>query len=1609
MEQNQLYNTGSGLSVLDDQHLTRLTVDELSVENDLQLPNGITLPTDLVPLQNNRDALNALNSGEIIVKGASDDTYTSIPASNDFSTTTNDLVRKTSGRINTNKLSVGNSTSTLGDVNIKKTSGNSELFLISPSSNIPRLYLIRNGGSDAFGGDGASDWTMMNQSGNIVFERGNSFLTNGYLTPFRITFYNTIELNYYNSGAVVDVCPLRHYRQVSGNLNAYYVDIKPSSNVAGAYTHYLPAETGTYITDASVSNDFSSTTNNVVKKTSGTINSYAIRVGNKEKTFSSNVPLSIYRDDVNPEFSIVGGYDGSASKLPSINLIPESSGGTREYLNTQNSVRFILKEGGIWLEKNEYGDSYAYQEWDDFFININKVPANYDRRLTRLGINHYVQDTSSTTTDNFYYITQRPRTDCRSVYYQEFPNLSGEYILDTTNEYVNLNTMNTNINNQTNNNLLIKTGTNTFSNIAMDDGFGTSALVVKKDANGFIKSRSYLAQQAETGYMFESYQNTNIISYLYHSTLSGTGVAVQMPSTSGVMAVESQIFFETKNTNDIVNKNSGKIFLGASSGDGSTPSGDVIISNRSDSNVELEFRSDDTTLSSPNDWLIGKIQAGFTSGSYTSAYFKFQTHHANNTTLNDTFELKGSNATLNGTLYINQSSAGIAKIVLQDQTDHDDIDLLFQGWNGSNLIDNAVIRTENNYLNFETLNNSPMNGIILKTNSTNAITIDNNQNVELTGGLGIGKTVATGYALDVDGTYPSLFRGSVSFLGQAVYVSSFPPSYTNGLDLNSGTFDNTINTLTLTQNRSINFPDNDGTVALTNNQGIWSSSGNDISYTIGNVDITNRLKTGSLGIGVNPATGYVLDVFGNAIFRGLTTFQSSQVIFQNKPDLYLGANFLKGSFSTELNSSTLTANRTISLPDQDGELLIKSASGLSVDGAITSTGSASELSVVNRSTNVKNWTLYSPSTGNFHIYNQSSGANAFTINSSNYVGVNQTSPSGFLDIGGTNNTMHLMYKANGSEDTYIRGGKTTSSVYIADLGSKMCKIGNNGSGTPNATLQIDGYQVASYFDYGTSHDTYIRGGATLSSNVYINDYGSGHGVGILTNSITSGYECEILGSTYLNGNNNRINRLSFDGNTPNTYINIGGSLASNLFGIQMVSNSSENKHYAVGQSSGNNAFLAWAYNSNAGSAYASLSTYGGNNHISLQNDGGNVGIQNNTPSSRLSFSNSVESKICLYGTSSAMYGFGISASQLNYHVMTSGDRHVWYAGGTNGNGTELARIQGNGNMGVGTNAPNCRLHIRGGSGSAGYTGGYYGTQVRIEDNNKTGVYVNTPADNSKFAFYAHGTSFDGETTSWRSYGASRYMAWQVVNGIQRMTLTTTTLDVPGTSVSFTGGHKTNIIKDNNDIEKEDLVGLIVVSNGKYIPNGDKTQSGTITINNAWVETILSSKPKQKNIFGVFNINHLADSNFYDSVNSVGEGGIWIVDENGDLENGDYITTSSLKGYGMKQDNEFLCNYTVGKITCECIFNTSNDIMNKKKYSTFINDEGEVECNLDENGNRILEDKLDEEGNVITYKRFKTRYLLQDSTQITEEEYNTRKAQGETVYRACFVGCTYHCA
>jgi hypothetical protein len=162
------------------------------------------------------------------------------------------------------------------------------------------------------------------------------------------------------------------------------------------------------------------------------------------------------------------------------------------------------------------------------------------------------------------------------------------------------------------------------------------------------------------------------------------------------------------------------------------------------------------------------------------------------------------------------------------------------------------------------------------------------------------------------------------------------------------------------------------------------------------------------------------------------------------------------------------------------------------------------------------------------------------------------------------------------------------------------------------------------------------------------------------------------------------------------------------------------------------------------------------------------------------------------------------------------------------------------------------------------------------------------------------------------------------------------------ALNFTGQHRCNTINTNDVLYYKDKIGLIVVSTGQYLnTQGNMTKP---TINESLPKIELSNERNQKTIFGVisdtedinslervysFGIYHSImekESTVEDTrviVNSIGEGGIWVCNINGDFQNGDYITTCEINGYGMKQDDDLLHNYTVAKITQDCSFELNN--------------------------------------------------------------------------------------
>lgn len=224
-----------------------------------------------------------------------------------------------------------------------------------------------------------------------------------------------------------------------------------------------------------------------------------------------------------------------------------------------------------------------------------------------------------------------------------------------------------------------------------------------------------------------------------------------------------------------------------------------------------------------------------------------------------------------------------------------------------------------------------------------------------------------------------------------------------------------------------------------------------------------------------------------------------------------------------------------------------------------------------------------------------------------------------------------------------------------------------------------------------------------------------------------------------------------------------------------------------------------------------------------------------------------------------------------------------------------------------------------------------------------------------------------------------YFQVQYYNGTQRLSayIQDATTNV---RMNFTGQHRCM----PNFTFSEDKIGLIVETTGRYmnlIKEGEEcSQISCITINDSIPVVQLCNEEKSKKVFGVISNEEektrtYASGNFgsfYDKVegdnrlyiNSIGEGGIWICNKNGNLENGDYICSAGINGYGMRQAMVNLTNYTVAKITMDCDFNP-----------------------------QLEEVKIWENGGWVMTGKYKPQYEC---------------IELDDGMKVAFVGCTYHC-
>jgi hypothetical protein len=479
-----------------------------------------------------------------------------------------------------------------------------------------------------------------------------------------------------------------------------------------------------------------------------------------------------------------------------------------------------------------------------------------------------------------------------------------------------------------------------------------------------------------------------------------------------------------------------------------------------------------------------------------------------------------------------------------------------------------------------------------------------------------------------------------------------------------------------------------------------------------------------------------------------------------------------------------------------------------------------------------------------------------------------------------------------------------------------------------------------------------------------------------------------------------------------------------------------------------------------------FSSVGGDTeHMRIQGSTGNVGIGTVSPQVKLH----VQGPVYKYWDSNAegyviwnsdAYKMGLKQVNRELVIFTKtpdGDGDIWFSP----NDTQKMVIKESGDVGIGIANPTTYLEV-----------------PSTVENRKISMYSGSSrAGTNYFGFGINGGTLRynvGSTADvHRFYGLNTLYATIAVGS-------------GGGTLTFTGQHKSFPHESLSGKTVDELSGLIVCASGEHISINDEIpQRGKdgITISEAIPTVRLSVTENEKTVFGVVsNIEDpentqredrngaftssfekiVGDTRIY--VNSLGEGAIWVVNTNGSLTNGDYITTSNVAGYGQKQASDSLKNYTVAKITMDCDF-TGTPVPKKqikKKTVTETIEETvteEYEDNMAEDiytydavhdcYTKTIKDNIrtmtrdvmqeyelrDSDGNVITESYSSPKIIVKtvthevndldehgqlqwedDPSGATEKAYKIRYLdangvitdEANHVHKAAFVGCTYHC-
>jgi hypothetical protein len=144
------------------------------------------------------------------------------------------------------------------------------------------------------------------------------------------------------------------------------------------------------------------------------------------------------------------------------------------------------------------------------------------------------------------------------------------------------------------------------------------------------------------------------------------------------------------------------------------------------------------------------------------------------------------------------------------------------------------------------------------------------------------------------------------------------------------------------------------------------------------------------------------------------------------------------------------------------------------------------------------------------------------------------------------------------------------------------------------------------------------------------------------------------------------------------------------------------------------------------------------------------------------------------------------------------------------------------------------------------------------------------------------------------------------------------------------------------------------------------------------EFSLCNVQQDKKCFGV-----ISTSNTYSIDNEIlidtnGTGKVWVINSS-NIEGGDYLTSSNVLGYAMKQDDDLLHNYTVAKSTIDCDFQPEQKIVKRIKQE-LSNVTYYVKTEL----YGISKEQYDDMDDMYRTSSEHTFYIKSDYTKVTED-------------------------